>query len=80
MDSMDKEIARLDRLAEKKKREDKKLRERDKRNYEKVLDKKVRAAGKATGMSMRARLKREGFKRTKEGYTHKSRLPIYTKP
>ena len=60
---------------EKAERERKKLREREKRAYAKVTDKKVRSAGKASGMQTRAELKREGFTRTKHGYEHKSRLP-----
>ena len=75
MSDMDKEIARLARLAQRKTRERKKLREREKRAYAKVTDKKVRAAGKASGMQTRAELKREGFTLTKHGYEHKSRLP-----
>jgi hypothetical protein len=75
MSDMDKEIARLDRLAQKKTRERKKLREREKRAYAKVTDKKVRAAGKASGMQTRAELKREGYTLTKHGYERKSMLP-----
>ena len=60
---------------EKAERERKKLREREKRAYEKVTDKKVRSAGKASGMQTRAELKKEGFTLTKHGYEHKSRLP-----
>ena len=79
MDSMDKEIAKLDRLAEKKKREDKKLRERKTRNQQKASDMVMRSINKKILKSQRARLKKEGYTLSKDGYTHKSRPPIYTK-
>ena len=60
---------------EKAERERKKLREREKRAYEKVLSKKVRAAGNDEGTKVRSELKKERFTRTKYGYEHKSRLP-----
>ena len=79
MDSMDKEIAKLDRLAEKKNREDKKLRERKTRNQQKASDMVMRSINKKISKSQRARLKKEGYTLSKDGYTHKSRPPIYTK-
>ena len=81
MTDIDKEIARLDRLAgtdrivERKARERKKVRERDRRNYVKVTDKKARSAGKTAGMETRADLKRKGWTLTKPGYERKALLP-----
>tara|TARA_Y100000310_G_scaffold37674_1_gene35343 strand:- start:57 stop:419 length:363 start_codon:yes stop_codon:yes gene_type:complete len=60
---------------EKAERERKKLRAREDRAYKVVRDKKVRAAGKASGMQTRAELKREGYTLTKHGYERKSMLP-----
>ena len=77
MTDVDKEIARLDRLAQRKTRERKKLQERKTRSQQKVSDMKMRSVNKQVSKNQRARLKREGYTLSKDGYTHKSRPPIY---
>tara|TARA_B100001964_G_scaffold191352_1_gene213702 strand:+ start:197 stop:454 length:258 start_codon:yes stop_codon:yes gene_type:complete len=77
MSDMDKEIARLDRLAQRKARERKKLQERKTRSQQKVSDMKMRSINKKISKSQRDRLKKEGYTLSKDGYTHKSRPPIY---
>ena len=77
MSDMDKEIARLNKLAQRKTRERKKLQERKTRSQQKVSDMKMRSVNKQVSKNQRARLKREGYTLSKDGYTHKSRPPIY---